>query len=92
MPRVLHTLKAQISLAIGLLTLLFAGSTMYSLHVIDQQHSDDTLVQLAGRLQFNQQQLAVQAMRYQENALGTTQAITATCVCTSRISRPPARN
>ena len=68
MPRVLHTLKAQISLAIGLLTLLFAGSTMYSLHVIDQQHSDDTLVQLAGRLQFNQQQLAVQAMRYQENA------------------------
>ena len=68
MPRVLHTLKAQISLAIGLLTMLFAGSTMYSLHVIDQQHSDDTLVQLAGRLQFNQQQLAVQAMRYQENA------------------------
>jgi len=68
LPRVLHTLKAQISLAIGLLTLLFAGSTMYSLHVIDQQHSDDTLVQLAGRLQFNQQQLAVQAMRYQENA------------------------
>ena len=68
MPRILHTLKAQISLAIGLLTLLFAGSTMYSLHVIDRQHSDDTLVQLAGRLQFNQQQLAVQAMRYQENA------------------------
>ena len=57
---------------------------MYSLHVIDRQHSDDTLVQLAGRLQFNQQQLAVQAMRYQENARATTPATTATCACISR--------
>ncbi len=68
MPRPLQSLKLQIALAIGVLTLLFASSTLYSLYVIDQQHSDDVLVQLAGRLQFNQQHLTVQAMRYIENA------------------------
>ncbi|MCB1802279.1 MAG: HAMP domain-containing protein, partial [Gammaproteobacteria bacterium] len=62
------TLKFQIAFAITLLTLLFASATLYSLHVIDLQHSDDVLVRLAGRLQFNQQHLTVQAMRYQENA------------------------
>lgn len=68
MPRLLHTLKSQILLAIGVLTALYATSTLYSLHVIDLQHSDDVLVQLAGRLTFNQQHLTVQAMRYEENA------------------------
>jgi len=68
LPRLLHSLKLQIALAIAALTLLFASSTLYSLHVIDQQHSDDVLVQLAGRLQFNQQHLTLQAMRYGENA------------------------
>lgn len=68
MPRLLHSLKLQIGLAIAALSLLFAASTLYSLHVIDQQHSDDVLVQLAGRLRFNQQHLTVQAMRYEENA------------------------
>jgi signal transduction histidine kinase/HAMP domain-containing protein len=67
-PKFLSSLKAQILSAIVLLTVLFASSTLYSLHVIDQQHSDDALVQLAGRLQFNQQHLTVQAMRYKENA------------------------
>lgn len=67
-PRILQSLKLQISTAIASLTVLFAVSILYSLHVIDQQHSDDVLVQLAGRLQFNQQRLTVQAMRYQENA------------------------
>ena len=68
MSRLLYSLKLQITLAIALLTLLFAGSTLYSLHVIDRQHSDNALVQLARQLQFNQQHLNVQAMRYQENA------------------------
>ena len=66
--RLQHSLKLQIILAIGLLALLFAASTLYSLHVIDQQRSDHALVQLAGRLQYNQQHLTVQAMRYKENA------------------------
>ena len=68
LPKILQSLKLQISIAIASLTVLFAVSILYSLHVIDQQHSDDVLVQLAGRLQFNQQRLTVQAMRYQENA------------------------
>ena len=68
MPRLRHSLKLQISLAIALLTALFASSTLYSLHVIDQQHSDSILVQLAGRLQFYEQHFTVQAMRYRENA------------------------
>ena len=68
MPRLFRTLKFQIVLAISLLTLLFASATLYSLHVIDQQHSDDALVGLAGRLQFNQQHLTMQAMKYDENA------------------------
>ena len=68
MPRFLSSLKAQILFAIAVLTTLFASSTLYSLHVIDQQHADDALVQLAGQLQFNQQHLTVQAMRYKENA------------------------
>lgn len=68
MPKPLQSLKLQIILAIGVMTLLFVGSTLYSLYVIDQQHSDDALVKLAGRLQFNQQHLTVQAMRYIENA------------------------
>ena len=68
MPRFLNTLKSQIILAIVVLTVLYASSTLYSLHVIDLQHSDDVLVQLAGRLKFNQQNLTFQAMRYRENA------------------------
>lgn len=68
MPRLQHSLRLQITLAIASLSLLFASSTLYSLHVIDQQHADDVLVRLAGRLQFNQQHLTVQAMRYEENA------------------------
>ena len=68
LPKILQSLKLQISAAIASLTVLFAVSILYSLHVIDRQHSDDVLVQLAGRLQFNQQRLTVQAMRYQENA------------------------
>lgn len=65
---VIQSLKFQIVVAIAALTALFAGATLYSLYVIDQQHSDDILVQLAGRLQFNQQHLTVQAMRYDEHA------------------------
>jgi len=68
LPRLLQSLRIQILSAITILTALFAASTLYSLHVIDQQHSDDVLVQLAGRLQFNQQHFTVQAMRYKENA------------------------
>ncbi len=68
MPKIFHSLKLQIIVAIAVLTALFAASTLYSLHVIDQQHSDDVLVQLAGRVHFNQQHLTVQAMRYRENA------------------------
>lgn len=68
MPRLLRSLKTQIVFAIGLLTALFAASTLYSLHVIDQQHSDDVLVHLASQVQLRQQHLTVQAMRYEENA------------------------
>ena len=68
MPRLLHSLKFQISVAIAALTILFASSTLYSLHVIDQQQADDALVRLAGRLLFNQQHLTVQAMQYWDNA------------------------
>ena len=68
LPKILQSLKLQISIAIASLTILFAVSILYSLHVIDLQHSDDVLVRLAGQLQFNQQRLTVQAMRYQENA------------------------
>lgn len=68
MPNFLRTLKFQIAFAITLLTLLFISATLYSLHVIDLQHSNNVLVRLAGQLQFNQQHLTVQAMRYHENA------------------------
>jgi signal transduction histidine kinase len=68
MRRLLSSLKFQITLAILLITTLFASSTLYSLYVIDLQHSDDVLVRLAGRLQLHEQQLTVQAMRYEENA------------------------
>jgi signal transduction histidine kinase len=66
--RSLHSLKFQIGFAIAAMALLFASSTIYSLHVIDQQHADDALVRLAGRLQFNQQHFTVQAMQYHDNA------------------------
>ncbi|MBT8117958.1 MAG: HAMP domain-containing protein, partial [Gammaproteobacteria bacterium] len=68
MERTLHSLKFQIGFAVVALALLFASSTLYSLHVIDQQHADDALVRLAGRLLFNQQHLTVQAMQYRDNA------------------------
>ena len=68
MQRSLHSLKFQIGFAIAAMALLFASSTLYSLHVIDQQHADDALVRLAGRLLFNQQHLTVQAMQYHDNA------------------------
>ncbi len=68
MQRSLHSLKFQIGFAIAGLTLLFASSTLYSLHVIDQQHADDALLRLAGRLLFNQQHLTMQAMQYRDNA------------------------
>ena len=68
MPRFLNTLKSQIILAVVVLTVLYASSTLYSLHVIDLQHSDGVLVQLAGRLKYNQQNLTLRAMRYRENA------------------------
>lgn len=68
MRRLVSSLKFQISLGIALITSLFAASTLYSLYVIDLQHSDDVLVRLAGRLQLYEQHLTVQAMRYQENA------------------------
>jgi len=68
LPRLLQSLKFQIVLAIMVMTALFATATLYSMHVIDQQHSDDVLVGLSGRLMFNQQHLTVQAMRYHENA------------------------
>lgn len=68
MRKALHSLKFQIGFAVAALALLFAGSTLYSLRVIDLQHSDDALVRLAGRLLYNQQHLTVQAMQYRDNA------------------------
>lgn len=68
MGRLLQSLKVQIAMAIAMLTALFAAATLYSQHVIDQQHGDDILVTLASQLQVNQQYLTLQAMRYLENA------------------------
>lgn len=68
MQRSFHSLKFQIGFAIATMAILFASSTLYSLHVIDQQHGDDALVRLAGRLLFNQQHLTVRAMEYHDNA------------------------
>ena len=68
MIRLLQSLKVQIAFAIAVLTALFAAATLYSLHVIDRQHSDDVLVTLASQLQVNQQHMTVHAMRYEENA------------------------
>ena len=62
------SLKLQITLGMVLMTGLFTASTLYSLHVIDAQRSDDQLVRLAGHLQLLEQQLTVQAMQYEENA------------------------
>ncbi len=67
-PRLFQSLKTQIVVAILALTGLFAASAFYSMYVIDQQHSDDTLLQLASTLQYKQQLLTVQAMQYKENA------------------------
>ncbi|MDJ0739679.1 MAG: ATP-binding protein [Gammaproteobacteria bacterium] len=64
----IQSLKFQIVLAIVVLTALFAGATLYSLHVIDRQHGDDVLVTLASQMQTNQKHLTLQAMRYLENA------------------------
>ena len=58
----------QVVVAIGVLSGLFAASSLYSMHVIDQQHSDDALLQLGTRLQYHLEHLAVQAMRYRDNA------------------------
>lgn len=68
MNRLIHSLNFQITAAIAALSLLFAVSTVYSLHVISAQHADDALLRLVGRLQFNQQHLTVQAMRYDAHA------------------------
>ncbi len=68
MPSFFQSLKLQILVAILSLTGLFAASAFHSIYVIDQQQSDDALLQLASRLQYKQQLLTVQAMQYQENA------------------------
>ena len=68
MPPLLRSLKVQIVLAMTLLTLLFAASAFYSLLVIDQQRADAQLLRVAARLAYEQQQLAMQSMRYAEHA------------------------
>ena len=68
MPRFLQSLKTQIIIAILLLTGLFAASAFYSMYVIDQQQSDDALLQFASTLQYKQQLLTIQAMQYKDNA------------------------
>lgn len=67
MIRLPRSLKVQVVVAIGMLTGLFAASALYSLHVIDQQRSDNALLQLATRLQYHLEHLAVQAMQYRDN-------------------------
>lgn len=68
MPRFLRYLKTQIIVAILVLTSLFAASAFYSMHAIERQYTDQVLLRLAGRLQFHQQNLTMQAMQYDENA------------------------
>jgi signal transduction histidine kinase/HAMP domain-containing protein len=68
MIRLPRSLKVQVVVAIGVLSGLFAASALYSMHVIDQQHSDDALLQLGTRLQYHLEHLAVQAMHYRDNA------------------------
>lgn len=68
LPRFLRYLKTQIILAIMLLTGLFAASAIYSMHVIDRLRCDQAMLQLAGRLQYHQQHMSMQAMQYKENA------------------------
>jgi len=67
-PPLLRSLKAQIVMAITVLTLLFATAAFYSLLVIDQQRADARLLRVAARLAYEQQHLAMQSMRYAENA------------------------
>lgn len=66
--RLARTLKFQISLALLMLVGLFAASTLYSLHTLEHQHSDDLLLRLGGQLQITQQSLTMQAMNYKDNA------------------------
>ncbi len=64
----LQTLKFQISSALLLLLVLFAGAISYTLYGIEQRRNDNVILNLAGKLQITAQHLAMQALGYKENA------------------------
>ena len=65
---ILSSLSFHISAVFLLLLTAFGGTTWYTLSSLRQQQSQDAILQLASRLQLTVQQMATQAMNYQQNA------------------------
>lgn len=65
---IVHTLKSQIILALGVMGLLFAAAILYALDTIERQRQDDHVLRIGSELSLLQQQLGMQAMHYKENA------------------------
>jgi len=61
------SLRFQISAALLSLLALFAGAVTYTVYALDEQRNAAMVLNLAGRLELAGEQLAMQAMNYQEN-------------------------
>ncbi|MCG6867851.1 MAG: HAMP domain-containing protein [Gammaproteobacteria bacterium] len=61
------SLRFQISAALLSLLALFAGTVTYTVYALEQQRNATMVLNLAGRLELAGEQLAMQAMNYQEN-------------------------
>ncbi|RTZ73083.1 MAG: hypothetical protein DSZ00_07085 [Gammaproteobacteria bacterium] len=66
--RFTHTLKFQIGLALLALVALFSFFSLHTLKILDEQRTQGVLLRLAGELQATAQQMAMQAMNYEQNA------------------------
>lgn len=62
-----RTLKFQIGLALLALVGLFSFFSLHTLNILDEQRTQGALLRLAGELQATAQQMAMQAMNYEEN-------------------------
>jgi hypothetical protein len=61
------SLRFQISAALLSLLALFAGTVTYTVNALEQQRNATMVLNRAGRLELAGEQLAMQAMNYQEN-------------------------
>lgn len=66
--RFLASLRFQVSMAFGLLLLLYTAASLYSLGSFERQLAYASVVDIAGRLELAAQHLYTQAMNYEKNA------------------------